>query len=327
MRNKTKEAHEKEIAFKREREGRFYDRNEMETTRINGSSTEVTDGEGMLPRMKSMKEFWSKRTRRSKISFALNTIFIVLLAVFTAVFEYTLTPYHQYIPEAYKWNLSYPEKGNTVPSWSVPFVTFLGPFCCFLGHYLLYREYWKDLLRETFALVNAIFITSFITSVSKNVVGRPRPDFLVRCFPDGNEVWKNGLNYGEALCTTTDSHDLDDVWRSFPSGHTSWCFAGLGFLSLWLLGKTKPYDGRKEPWKVCLILIPIFLAALIGVSRIVDYRHFWTDVFAGALLGSSVAIFVYSIFYRSPFTLYAGQFRKCKDVVGIPTEDLEIGTM
>lgn len=281
----------------------------------------------MLPRVGSIKNVWVERSRRAKISLVLNVVFLILLVVGTAVFEMSLKPNHQYIPEAYKWNLAYPVKDNTVPSWSVPLIALLGPFACFFGYYVMYKETWKNLMRETFALINAVFITTFITSVAKNVVGRPRPDFLARCFPDGEEKWEGGLEYGQALCTTMNEHDFDDVWRSFPSGHSSWSFAGLGFLSLWLLGRTKPYDGRREPWKVCLVLIPYFFAALIGLSRIIDYRHFWTDVFGGAILGSGVAIFVYSVFYRSPFWIYAGEFRSTKDVVGYPTADLEAGAI
>lgn len=295
------------------------------------STSDATEGEEgrqhMLPRATSIKNIWVKRSKRAKIAIALNVVFLILLVVGTAVFERTLTPNHQYIPQEYIWNISYPVKDNTVPSWSVPLIALVGPFACFLGYYLLYKESWKNLLRETFALVNAVFITTFITSVMKNVVGRPRPDFMGRCFPDGDEKWEDDLGYGYALCTTTNESDLDDVWRSFPSGHSSWSFAGLGFLSLWLLGRTRPYDGRREPWKICLILIPYFFATLIGLSRIIDYRHFWTDVFGGALLGTGVAIFVYSVFYRSPFWIYAGEFRTSKDVVGYPTADVETGAV
>ena len=37
------------------------------------------------------------------------------------------------------WRYSYPLKGNTVPSWSVPVISFLGPGGAFLVYYLMCR--------------------------------------------------------------------------------------------------------------------------------------------------------------------------------------------
>lgn len=38
----------------------------------------------------------------------------------------------------------------------------------------------------------------------------------------------------EAICTQTDLAILKDGFRSFPSGHSSLSFAGLGFLAFYL---------------------------------------------------------------------------------------------
>ncbi|KAL0424017.1 UNVERIFIED_CONTAM: putative lipid phosphate phosphatase 3, chloroplastic [Sesamum radiatum] len=43
--------------------------------------------------------------------------------------------------------------------------------------------------------------------------------------------------------------------KSFPSGHTSWAFAGLGFLSLYLAGKIKAFDGKGHVAKLCVVLL------------------------------------------------------------------------
>jgi membrane-associated phospholipid phosphatase len=37
--------------------------------------------------------------------------------------------------------------------------------------------------------------------------------------------------------------------------------------------------------KLCIVLLPLLLAAMVAVSRVDDYWHHWQDVFAGGILG------------------------------------------
>lgn len=97
---------------------------------------------------------------------------------------------------------------------------------------------WTALLQPPFHKVHvtiiglaiSVILSSFITDVVKNSVGRPRPDLIARCKP------KHGIGEHELvtieICSQTDHHVLHDGWRSFPSGHSSLAFSGLGFLSL-----------------------------------------------------------------------------------------------
>lgn len=95
----------------------------------------------------------------------------------------------------------------------------------------------------------------FITNGMKNMFGKPRPDLLSRCQPDLANIQKyivggtsaniTGLTgaagFGQlvsaAICTSTDSHTLNDGFRSYPSGHSSSAAAGLIYLSLFLASK------------------------------------------------------------------------------------------
>lgn len=63
-------------------------------------------------------------------------------------------------------------------------------------------------------------------------------------------------------------------------------FAGLGFLTLYLAGKIKAFDRRGHVAKLCILFVPLLMAALVAVSRVDDYWHHWQDVFAGGILGS-----------------------------------------
>lgn len=79
-------------------------------------------------------------------------------------------------------------------------------------------------------LAISIILTAFITDVIKNAAGRPRPDLIARCKPKA-QVPENKLVTID-ICTETDHHILHDGWRSFPSGHSSLAFSGLGFFAL-----------------------------------------------------------------------------------------------
>jgi hypothetical protein len=62
-------------------------------------------------------------------------------------------------------------------------------------------------------------------------------------------------------------------------------FAGLGFLSWYLAGKIRAFDQGGHVAKLCIVILPLLLAAMVGVSRVDDYWHHWQDVFAGGILG------------------------------------------
>lgn len=91
---------------------------------------------------------------------------------------------------------------------------------------------------------------------------------------------------------------LQDGWRSFPSGHSSFSFSGLGYLSLWLCGQLHVLRPRTDLARVLIALTPSLGALLVALSRMADYRHDVYDVTCGSLLGILVAWFSYRRYFR-----------------------------
>lgn len=80
-------------------------------------------------------------------------------------------------------------------------------------------------------LLTSLVLASFLADVVKNAVGRPRPDLLARCKPAKGTPRHELVTID--VCTEKDHHKLHDGWRSFPSGHSTFAFSGLGFLALY----------------------------------------------------------------------------------------------
>ncbi|KAK0336143.1 hypothetical protein LTR91_014193 [Friedmanniomyces endolithicus] len=98
-------------------------------------------------------------------------------------------------------------------------------------------------------LALAVATAFFITQGSKNLFGKPRPDFLGRCQPDltniaahvvgglGQDISSRWTLVNSGICTQANTAVLNDGFRSFPSGHSSFSWAGLLYLSLFLCSK------------------------------------------------------------------------------------------
>ncbi|XP_068636560.1 lipid phosphate phosphatase 2-like isoform X2 [Aristolochia californica] len=214
-------------------------------------------------------------------------IILLLLGVIIVILN-VIHPFYRFVGVDMMPDLKYPLKGNTVPFWAVPMIALLLPFAVFIAFYV-YRS-------DVYDLHHAIL--GVITDSIKDAVGRPRPDFFWRCFPDGKAVYHNVT--GNVICHGDESV-IKEGHKSFPSGHTSWCFAGLAFLALYLSGKIRAFDRRGHVAKLCIVFLPLLIASLVGVSRVDDYWHHWQDVFAGGLLGTVVACFCYLQFFPAPY--------------------------
>ncbi|KIV99299.1 uncharacterized protein PV09_08961 [Verruconis gallopava] len=144
-------------------------------------------------------------------------------------------------------------------------------------------------------LAISFILASFITDVIKNAVGRPRPDLIARCKPRKGTPAHQLVTY--EVCTETNHHVLHDGWRSFPSGHSSSAFSGLGYLSMFVAGQLHVLRPRTDLAKALVAIAPLLGAALIAISRCEDYRHDVWDVSAGSAIGFVVALFSYKRYF------------------------------
>ncbi|KIM31039.1 hypothetical protein M408DRAFT_327933 [Serendipita vermifera MAFF 305830] len=159
---------------------------------------------------------------------------------------------------------------------------------------------WWDWHNSVLGLILSLSLTGAVSQVVKVLVGRPRPDLIARCLPAPGSA--NGPVFGlvtSAICTQKDVFTMRDGFRSFPSAHSSLSFAGLGFLSFYLAGKLHLFDERGYTGKAWVSLTPFVGAAVIAISRTMDYRHHPTDVMTGSTLGLVFAFFAYRQYYPS----------------------------
>ncbi|KAG6874054.1 hypothetical protein C0995_006911 [Termitomyces sp. Mi166 len=205
-----------------------------------------------------------------------------------------------------------------VPNAALYLICFVAPFVLQPVINLLTIRSWWDFHNSTLGLILGLALTGSITQFTKITVGRPRPgafqsylygcttqafafpeDVLDRCkLPPGTTDPEFGLSYWQ-LCTQTDNSILRDGFRSFPSGHSSMSFAGLGFLAFYLAGKLHLFDRRGHAGKAWISLAPFCGAALVAISRTMDYRHHWQDVLVGSILGTVISYFTYRQYYPS----------------------------
>ncbi|KAF8705053.1 hypothetical protein HU200_031311 [Digitaria exilis] len=223
-------------------------------------------------------------------------VVLILLAALVVALHYA-PPFNRFVGKDMMIDIRYPVKPSTVPAWAVPVISILCPWVIFISIYIARRDVY-DLHHAVLGVLFAVLVTAVFTDVIKTAVGKPRPDFFWRCFPDGTQLYDQVT--GDVICHGEKSF-LTDGRKSFPSGHTSWSFAGLGFLSLYLAGKIKAFDRQGHVAKLCIVVLPLLLASLVGISRVDDYRHHWEDVFVGGLIGFVMAVLCYLHFFPPPY--------------------------
>lgn len=198
----------------------------------------------MSTAMLSQRFTWAELCHSSRARWALDWIAcFVLMVIFRGVLHHRTDGFHQQF-SLNDASLQHPHSSQQrVPDTLLAYFSVLLPFLLVSGLSLCMKRRWACLNKAWLGLGMTIAITGCLTELGKNLVGRPRPDFLDRCQPKHGFVashptthYKSSLVDYTVCSTSIHARTLADGFKSFPSGHSSMSFAGLVFLAWFLHG-------------------------------------------------------------------------------------------
>jgi len=164
---------------------------------------------------------------------------------------------------------------------------------------------------HVFFCVQTAVVTLFLTDALKIFVGRPRPYFLSVC-GDLSNIPSEVTVISSTACTG----DVDQALLSFPSGHASLSIAPSLFaiLSIRWQFRGVPRNTMGVAFQSTLEVLLLLFPMWSGGSRVSDNKHFISDVVAGWVLGTLVAI-------ATARLVFANQERKHRDYSLSDSED------
>ncbi|XP_018788002.1 PREDICTED: phospholipid phosphatase 5 [Bactrocera latifrons] len=244
---------------------------------------------------------------KKRLSDAIDVGIRVMLVFIFISLEIT-KPFKRKVHPEEMWLYKNPRTPDIVSAQTLILSVIFGPLFVTMFHLWLTGDR-RDFRAASWVWTLALGLNGFATSLLKITVGRHRPDFFYRCFPNGIVVINNATDSNGSLdyynCTG-DLREISEGRKSFPSGHASFSFVGLGFIAIYIAAKLHALSarGRGQSWRLCVSILPLILAALIAVSRTCDYHHHWEDVVAGSLIGLFCTYAVYRQYYPSVYSIH-----------------------
>ncbi|XP_054367999.1 phospholipid phosphatase 1 isoform X1 [Mirounga angustirostris] len=147
-----------------------------------------------------------------------------------------------------------------------------------------------------------------LTDIAKYSIGRLRPHFLDVCDPDWSKI-NCSVGYIENYICRGNAHKVKEGRLSFYSGHSSFSMYCMLFVALYLQARMKGDWARllRPTLQFGLVAVSIY----VGLSRVSDYKHHWSDVLTGLIQGALVAVLV--AVYVSDFFKERNSFKERKE--------------
>ncbi|XP_076330369.1 phospholipid phosphatase 1-like [Tachypleus tridentatus] len=246
--------------------------------------------------------------RNLYVKIALDFMFLAIVGVPLLVFLFVKTPHRRgfFCDDD---SIRYPYKDSTISNMTLYGVAILGPvvviavvegitckkykltfkqkkyLCGYSISYYMYQLYHTV---GVFAFGGCI--SQLTTDIAKYSIGRLRPHFIDVCQPDQlltECTHEYILNY---KCTSSDEDKILEARLSFPSGHASFSAYAMIYLIVYLQNRMVcPKNSLLRPF---LQAGAFLIAWYIGLTRVMDFMHHWSDVLSGFLLGTVVSLLV-----------------------------------
>ncbi|KAJ8718091.1 hypothetical protein PYW07_006021 [Mythimna separata] len=131
------------------------------------------------------------------------------------------------------------------------------------------------------------------SDLAKYVIGRLRPHFIDVCRP--HPITNSSLNrlgyIIDYVCASNDGDRIKEARMSFPSSHASFSMYCAIFFIFYIQVKGK-WRGSKL-LRHGLQYAVLIAAWFVGLSRVQDHMHHWSDVTVGFLIGAIYACLVF----------------------------------
>lgn len=148
-------------------------------------------------------------------------------------------------------------------------------------------------LRMALGIFPCTMLAVLVTELGKGYVGRFRPSYARTClsaikppYLDNAEILTRKFT-SDADCISDNFEALEDLRRSFPSGHASLAMAGFAYTQLMLIRSVSHAEipHMMATFIYTLSWLVFVFAAWVCASRVYDNAHHPSDVVSGAVIG------------------------------------------
>lgn len=141
-----------------------------------------------------------------------------------------------------------------------------------------------------------------VTGCIKIAVGRPRPNFFALCDYQGYKQAVATGNFTAYFAATTpgvfgnisncraEDWAVAEAQRSFPSGHASFSFGAMMFVTLYLRAVLAVPNNTHFSLAAVVAACPLTVSTFIAISRVRDRWHNPDDISVGSLIGIMSAL-------------------------------------